>query len=111
MYSSCASSTCIFASLDRARVAKMSRISSARSITRLPVASSTFFPCAGESSSSKTIERRFGFLDALRQLLDLPFAEVGARDAGDRSAASAADDVPPAVSASSASSSRCSVIF
>ena len=52
---SCASSTCIFASLDLARVAKMSRISSARSITRCPVASSMFFPCDGLSSSSKTI--------------------------------------------------------
>src|SRR6476620_8889996 len=31
----------------------MSRINSARSITRLPVASSTFFPWAGVSSSSK----------------------------------------------------------
>ena len=40
MYSSCANSTCSFASLDRARVAKMSRMSSVRSMTRKPVASS-----------------------------------------------------------------------
>lgn len=53
MYSSCASSTCMRASRLRARVAKMSRITSARSMTRQPVMSSMFFPCVGDSSSSK----------------------------------------------------------
>jgi len=41
------------ASALRARTAKMSRISSARSMTRLPTSPSRFLPCAGESSSSK----------------------------------------------------------
>jgi hypothetical protein len=53
VYSSCASSTCIFASELRALVAKMSRISSARSTTRVAMLSSMFFPCDGVSSSSK----------------------------------------------------------
>ncbi len=58
-YSSCASSTCIFASAERARVAKMSRISSVRSITRTASAFSRFVPCTGErgSSNSTSVER------------------------------------------------------
>jgi hypothetical protein len=72
MYCSCASSTCIFASLERARVAKMSRISSARSITRWPVASSMFFPCDGDSSSSNTIKDAFLSSMASRSSSTLP---------------------------------------
>ena len=78
MYSSCASSTCILASLVRARVAKMSRISSARSITRLPIASSMFLPCVGDSSSSNRTSDASVSLDALAQLVDLALAEVRA---------------------------------
>src|ERR1051325_1580790 len=51
-YSSCASSTCIFASAERARVAKMSRITSVRSITRTASAFSRLGPCTGDSASS-----------------------------------------------------------
>ena len=79
VYSSCASSTCIFASLVRARVAKMSRMSSARSTTRVLSAVSTLRPCAGESSSSKMMTVACFSSIAIAQLLDLALAEIGAR--------------------------------
>jgi hypothetical protein len=67
------------ASFVRARVAKMSRISSARSITATPMACSTFFPCAGLSSSSKRTERRVERARLLAQLVELPLAQVRGR--------------------------------
>ena len=52
-YSSCASSTCSFASWLRARVEKMSRMTSGRSMTRTLSSRSRLAPWTGLSSSSK----------------------------------------------------------
>ena len=53
-YLNCASSTWIFPSLVFARAAKISRMIIVRSMTFVSRASSRFFNCAGESSSSQT---------------------------------------------------------
>src|SRR5688572_1490439 len=108
MYCSCASSTCIFASLDLARVAKMSRISSARSITRCPVASSIFFPCDGESSSSNTISDAFLSWMARRSSSTLPFPRYVAGFGLSICCVTSPTTTPPAVSTSRSSSSKCS---
>src|SRR5688572_30450517 len=108
MYCSCASSTCIFASLDRARVAKMSRISSARSITRWPVASSMFLPCDGESSSSNTISEAFLSSMARRSSSTFPFPRYVAGFGLSICCVTSPTTNPPAVSTSRSSSSKCS---
>src|SRR5688500_133996 len=108
MYCSCASSTCIFASLDRARVAKMSRISSARSITRWPVASSMFLPCDGESSSSNTINEAFLSSMARRSSSTFPFPRYVAGFGLSICCVTSPTTKPPAVSTSRSSSSECS---
>ena len=47
-------------------------------MTRLPIASSMFLPCVGESSSSNRTSDASVSVDALPQLLDLALAEVRA---------------------------------
>ncbi len=108
MYSSCASSTCVRASRLRARRAKMSRISALRSMTFLSVIFSRFRTWAGERSSSKTISPA-SCRSAVRfssSALPLPMKLAGS-GAG-RLATRVATTIPPAVSTSLPSSSRCS---
>src|SRR6267378_7969795 len=111
MYCSCASSTCIFASLDRARVAKISSISSARSITRWPVASSMFLPWDGDSSSSNTISDAFLSSMTIRSSSTFPFPRYVAGLGLSICCVTSPTTRPPAVSTSLSSSSRCSLIW
>ena len=95
----------------RARVAKMSRISSARSITRLPIASSMFLPWVGDSSSSNKTSDASVLLRRDRAARRACLCRGRCPGAGGRSAASARRRRPrPAVSASSASSRRWSSV-
>ena len=60
----------------RARLAKMSRISSVRSSTFTPTAFSRLRVCAGERSLSKITHVGVVGIDQLPQLFDLAFAQV-----------------------------------
>ena len=83
-YSSCASSTCSLASWLRARVEKMSRMTSGRSITRTLSSRSRLAPWTGLSSSSKMTSVAPASATARRHFLDLAFADergrIGRRD-------------------------------
>ena len=74
-YSSCASSTCSLASWLRARVEKMSRMTSGRSITRTLSSRSRLAPCTGLSSSSKMTSVAPASATARGHFLDLAFAD------------------------------------
>ena len=110
-YSSCASSTCSLASWLRARVEKMSRMTSGRSITRTLSSRSRLAPWTGLSSSSKmtSVAPASATAAATSSTLPSPMSVAGLGDAiccEMRPTTSA-----PAVSTRRVSSSRCSVTW
>ena len=104
-YSSCASSTWIRPSRDRACRAKMSRMTPDRSMTGTLVASSSLRCCAGESSSSATTmsARRRATSRAISSALPFPTQEL--RSGVRRCWIAWPATVPPAAATSAPSSS------